>query len=371
MRVGIVCPYSFDVHGGVQNHVRDLAEALLGLGHDVAVLAPGERTGRLPAYVTTTGRSLAMPYNGSVARVAFGPLVAGRVRRWLAEGRFDVLHIHEPATPSVSVLALWAATCPVVATFHTAQERSRALETSAATFLRSGLGKIGGHIAVSEEARATMGRYLAVDPVVIPNGVDTGRFALPRGRTDGPVLAFVGRLDEPRKGFQLLLDALPAVVDRHPGVRLVVVGHGGRRRMLRGLPAEVAARVELRGRLPDEEKATVLAEADVVVAPNTHGESFGIVLVEAMAAGAAVVASDLPAFLGVLEGGRLGALFAAGDATELAGTVNDLLDDPARRRRIARRASQAVAGYDWASVAPRVADVYAAVVAEELRTAAG
>ncbi len=216
MRVGLVCPYSFDVHGGVQNHVRELAEALIGLGHQVAVLGPGERTGDLPSYVTTTGRALAMPYNGSVARVSFGPLVAGRVRRWLADGDFDVLHIHEPATPSVSVLALWAATCPVVATFHTSQERSRALETSAATFLRSGLGKIGAHIAVSEQARATMGRYLAVDPVVIPNGVYTRRFGLPRRRTPGPVQAFVRRLDEPRKGFQLLLEAMPAVVARHP-----------------------------------------------------------------------------------------------------------------------------------------------------------
>src|SRR4051812_37154708 len=319
MRVGLVCPYSVDVHGGVQTHVLGLAGALGRSGHEVAVLAPGDQSADLPAYVTTTGRALPMPYNGSVARVSFGPLVAGRVRRWLADGLFDVVHIHEPATPSVSVLALWAARVPVVATFHTAQSRSWALETSAATFLRAGLAKIDAHIAVSDEARRTMARYLDVEPALIPNGVRVGDFTATRpSARAGSRLAFVGRMDEPRKGLQLLLEAFPEILRRHPGARLAVVGDGWARSLTRRLPPAVAGRIDFFGPLDDRGKARVLADADVLVAPNTHGESFGVVLLEAMAAGAAVAASDLPAFRSVLDGGRHGALFQVGDVSDLA-----------------------------------------------------
>jgi phosphatidylinositol alpha-mannosyltransferase len=120
MKVGIVCPYSFDVPGGVQIHVRDLAEYLLARGHGVSVLAPADDDTPIPAYVESAGRAVPVPYNGSVARVSFGPVTAARVHRWLDEGSFDVLHLHEPVTPSLSVLALWHATGPIVATFHTA-----------------------------------------------------------------------------------------------------------------------------------------------------------------------------------------------------------------------------------------------------------
>ncbi len=370
MRVGLVCPYSFDVHGGVQSHVRDLAAALQGLGHDAAVLAPGEQSADLPGYVTTTGRTVAMPYNGSVARVSFGPLVAGRVRRWLVDGRFDLVHIHEPATPSVSVLALWAARSPLVATFHTASRRTRTLETSAATFLRAGLAKLDAHVAVSEEAALTMGRYLDAEPVLIPNGVDTGRFPAPRRRPGPPTVVFVGRVDEPRKGFDVLLRSWPAVVAHHPRARLLVVGAGARPASLRSLPPGVTRTVELLGPLDDAAKAGILAEADVLVAPNIHGESFGIVLVEAMAAGAAVVASDLPAFRRVLEDGSCGVLFPTGDAHALALATARLLADPTRSARLAERGRRAAAAYDWSAVAPRVVQVYVDVVRDR-RDAAG
>lgn len=366
MRVGLVCPYSFDVHGGVQRHVRDLAESLIDHGHDVAVLAPGEQTEGLPAYVTTVGRAVPVPYNGSVARVSFGPLVAARVRRWLDEGRFDVLHIHEPATPSVSVLALWGARSPVVATYHTAQERPRALETSAATFLRGGLDKIDAHIAVSAAAAETLTRYQDVVPAVIPNGVRTDLFRDQRRRasgrrTTGPTLVFVGRADEPRKGFKVLLRAMPLILQRHPDARLVVVGAAEpRSRGERDLLAAVAHRVDLLGSVDEPTKARVLAGCDLLVAPHTGGESFGIVLVEAMAAGLPVVASDLPAFTDLLAGGG-GRLFPARDHEALADTVAGLLDDRSLRDGLGRRATQAARGYDWTEVTPRVLDVYASV----------
>lgn len=366
MKVGLVCPYSFDVHGGVQSHVRDLAESLLEHGHDVSVLAPGEQTTGLPAYVTTVGRAVPVPYNGSVARVSFGPLVAARVRRWLDDGAFDVLHIHEPATPSVSVLALWGARAPVVATYHTAQDRPRALETSAATFLRGGLDKIDAHIAVSAAAAETLTRYQDVAPAVIPNGVRTDRFRDERRRAGGrsttePTLVFVGRADEPRKGFKVLLRAMPLILTRHPGARLLVIGAAEpRSRGERDLLAAVAHRVDLLGAVDDATKARVLATSDLLVAPNTGGESFGIVLVEAMAAGLPVVASDLPAFTDLLGDGG-GRLFPARDHEALAAAVDELLADPALRTGLGLHGAHAARSYDWTEVTPRVVAVYASV----------
>ena len=155
MRIGIVCPYSFDVPGGVQFHVRDLAEHLIDHGHDVSVLAPADDDTPVPPYVVPAGRAVPVPYNGSVARVNFGPVSASRVRRWLADGAFDVLHIHEPVTPSLSLLALWAAEGPIVGTFHTSTLRSRAMQ-AAYPLLRPSLEKISARIAVSEDARRTM-----------------------------------------------------------------------------------------------------------------------------------------------------------------------------------------------------------------------
>src|SRR5262245_55613396 len=148
VRIGVVCPYSLGTPGGVQNHVRDLAEELLDRGHDVSVLAPVE-DGEAPPYVVSAGRAVGVPYNGSVARVTFGPRTAARVRTWLHDGNFDVVHVHEPTTPSASLLTLWAGDGPFVATFHTWQVRSRAM-SAAAGLLRPALEKIDARIAVSE-----------------------------------------------------------------------------------------------------------------------------------------------------------------------------------------------------------------------------
>ena len=362
LRVGLVCPYSLDVPGGVQNHVLGLASTLSGRGHDVAVLAPGERgastSTRLPAYVTTTGRALAVRHNGSVARVAFGPLAAARVRRWLEAGRFDLVHVHEPATPSLSALALWAATPPVVATFHTSQDRGWAIGTSAATVLRPGLRKIAAHVAVSEAAGRTLTRYLPVEPVLVPNGIDRRAYVPASAPTGVPTLLFVGRLDEPRKGLRVLLQALPAIAEHHPGVRLDVVGPGTPPAVPRGC----AGRVRFLGAVDDTAKVALLAGADVLVAPNTGGESFGIVLAEAMAAGTAVAASDLASFRDVLRQGRCGLLFRTGDPQALAAAVDRLLSDPELRREVARRALAASAAYDWSRVAARVEQVYGGVL---------
>jgi len=209
MRVGLVCPYSWDVPGGVQEHIRDLAEALIDLGHEVSVISPADEEHALPGYVVPAGRAVAVPYNGSVARLSFGPLSASRVRRWVKEGNFDLLHVHEPAAPSLSLLACWVASdIPIVATAHGANVRSRVLHV-AEPMLRSALEKISGWIAVSEAARSTLVRHLGGDAVLIPNGVTISRYEkaepLPGWPGDQGAIGFLGRMDEPRKGLSLLL----------------------------------------------------------------------------------------------------------------------------------------------------------------------
>ncbi|MDT3398994.1 glycosyltransferase family 4 protein [Streptomyces sp. B1866] len=375
MRIGIVCPYAWDVPGGVQFHIRDLAEHLIRRGHEVSVLAPADEGTPLPPYAVSAGRAVPVPYNGSVARLNFGFLSAARVRRWLHDGRFDVIHIHEPTSPSLGLLACWAAQGPIVATFHTSNPRSRAM-IAAYAILQHALEKISARIAVSEYARRTLVEHLGGDAVVIPNGVDVDFFARaePRPRWQGGTIGFIGRIDEPRKGLPVLMRALPAILAERPGTRLLVAGRGDEEEAVAGLPAPVRARVEFLGMVGDEDKARLLRSVDLYVAPNTGGESFGIILVEAMSAGAPVLASDLDAFAQVLDGGAAGELFAREDADALAAAAVRLLGDPDRRAELRERGSRHVRRFDWSAVGADILAVYetvtdgAASVAADERT---
>ncbi|GAA4686004.1 glycosyltransferase family 4 protein [Phytohabitans rumicis] len=365
MRIGIVCPYSFDVPGGVQNHVMDLAEALMALGHEVSVLAPADEDAPLPPYVVPAGRSVPFPYNGSVARISFGPVSTARVRRWLSRGEFDVLHVHEPFSLSLSMLAVLSARGPVVATFHTAMTRSRAM-AAAQGLLQLVLERITARIAVSALARKVQVEHMAGGAVEIPNGVAVAKFAdavpLPGWPADGGALGFLGRFTEPRKGFAHLRTAYVALARQRPGLRLLVAGPGERDELLDGVPSDLHDRVEYLGKVSEADKARMLRSVDLYVAPNTGGESFGMILTEAMAAGTPIVASDLDAFRRVLDGGRAGQLFPVGDTDALAGCVADLLDDPARRAALAAHAQQVVRDFDWPVVAGRVLEVYATAI---------
>ncbi|MGK5529280.1 glycosyltransferase family 4 protein [Streptomyces sp. URMC 129] len=364
MRIGIVCPYSWDVPGGVQFHVRDLAEHLIRGGHTVSVLAPADDDTPLPPYVVSAGRAVPVPYNGSVARLNFGFLSAARVRRWVHDGDFQVLHIHEPAAPSLALLTCWAARGPIVATFHTSNPRSRAM-IAAYPILQPALEKISARIAVSEYARRTLVEHLGGDAVVIPNGVDVEFFAgaEPKAEWQGGTIGFIGRIDEPRKGLPVLMRALPRILAARPGTRLLVAGRGDEKEAVAGLPREMRDRVEFLGMVSDEDKARLLRSVDLYVAPNTGGESFGIILVEAMSAGAPVLASDLDAFAQVLDGGEAGELFPNEDADALAAAAVRLLGDPARLARLRARGSSHVRRFDWSTVGADILAVYETVTA--------
>ncbi len=361
MKIGIACGYSWDVPGGVQYHCRDLAKELIARGHEVSVITPAEQKPE-EDFVYPAGAAIPIRYNGSVARLSFGPKVNREVRKWLADGDFDVLHVHEPFTPSVSMLALMSATCPVVSTFHTAMDRSRML-TMASPFIIPILDKIQARIAVSEEARRTAVQHLGGDAWIIPNGVFVRDMQIdekdPRfiGSDEAPTLAFLGRIDEPRKGLPVVAKAFPAIREAHPGVRLLVAGRGDSD-VARAMFGEHAEAVEFLGGVSDEDKALLLGSADAYLAPNTGGESFGIILVEAMSAGAFVVASDIPAFRAVLSDGEFGVHFRNDDPADLARVVNEALADPERRAQIAEAGAKAAWRFDWGTVASHILSVY-------------
>jgi phosphatidyl-myo-inositol alpha-mannosyltransferase len=366
VKIGMVCPYTWDVPGGVQEHVQDLSEALIGLGHEVSVISPADDDTPLPSYVVPAGRAIPVPYNGSVARLAFGFVSAARVRRWVKEGGFDVLHVHEPAAPSLSLLACWVADGPIVATVHTANPRSRAMH-AAYLALQTALEKISGWIAVSEAARTTLVEHMGGDAVLIPNGVTVRRYEkatpLPGWPGTGGALGFLGRMDEPRKGLNVLLRAFELLARERPALRLFVAGPGDLDDVRSRVAEPFRDRLILLGRVSQEDKARFYHSVDVFCAPNTGGESFGVVLIEAMAAGAPIVASDLEAFRLVLRDGRAGELFGVGDSAALAAAAGRLLDDPALRERLSAAATDAVRAYDWPVVARDVVKVYEAVVA--------
>ncbi|MFM2364583.1 MAG: hypothetical protein RLY79_252 [Actinomycetota bacterium] len=359
LRIGLVCPYGWDTPGGVQSHVRDLAEYLISKGHYVSVLAPVINEENVPDYVTSAGKPIAIPYNGAVARVLFGPIAFARVRQWIANGNFDLLHLHEPAIPSISLLACWAAEGPMVGTFHAAAKRQKAI-FAIGPILEPVIEKLTARIAVSEAARETLTEHLETDAVVIPNGIYADRYR------DGEVLAkwsgntigFIGRFEEPRKGLSILLDALPIIARFAPDVRVLVAGPGDHKEVAENIDPQLRHRFEFLGRISEKEKADFLSSVAIYVAPNTGGESFGIILAEALAGGATVLASDIPAFDSLLGHGQYGALFQSENAQDLARVAIDLLRDDEKRRDLSRKGKDYAQRFDWDVVAEDIYSIY-------------
>lgn len=364
MRIGIVCPYAWDIPGGVSAHVHDLANALIRKGHYVSVIAPAESDEDLPFFVESTGKPRAVRYNGSVARLSFGPLVARRVSKWIEQGQFDVLHVHEPLAPSVSVLACWAAKGPIVATWHSSMDKSRVI-LSLAKIAQTVMEKVSARIAVSPAAKQTMIDHLGGDAVIIPNGVDVSSFARATPKMgwggDQKSLVFFGRVDEPRKGLAVLLGALPKIREQFPDLKLLIAGPGDCADLIDDLTEEDRAVITQLGLIDEIEKPNVYASGTIYIAPNTGGESFGIVLLEAMASGTPVLASDLAAFQRVLKDGECGKLFVNEDSDSLAQAVIDLLRDETEQQRLRNAGLARVVEFDWDTVADDVIEVYKSV----------
>ena len=339
MRIAIVSPYDWTVPGGVNNHVRSLADELRRRGCDVDVLAPAARALSEAGFVGLGG-SVPVPYNGSVARIAFGPRALARVRRAVGRGRYDLLHVHEPLSPSVGLLAARAARVPVVATFHANLDRSLALSL-ARPVLRRTFDRLDARIAVSPSARDTWQRWFGGSMQVIPNGVGAEFFSkpepLPGYRAGDPTVLFVGRL-EPRKGLVYLVRAFLRLKPSFPRLRLLVVGRGDpkqQEKVMAMVPPRLRTDVLFAGSVPQDDLPSYFASADVFCAPSLGGESFGIVLAEAMAVGVPVVCSDIAGYRDLVRDDHEGLLVPPRDPEALAGAIGALLDNPARRAALA------------------------------------
>ena len=367
-KIGMVCPYGWDSPGGVQTHIRELTKHLQDEGHQVSVFAPVSDENRVNEdWLVNAGKPISIPVNGSVARVLFGPIASSRVKQWITQGDFDLLHLHEPAIPSLSLLACSAATGPMVGTFHVSSPKQKAIY-AIGPILEPIVEKLTARIAVSESARQTLKDHFDTDAVVIPNGIESSQYssAQPTIHWRNPnTLGFIGRFEEPRKGLQVLLDALPIIARFIPDVRLLVAGPGDGDELVKDLDVGLRNRIVFLGFLTEQEKASFLKSITVYVAPNTGGESFGIILTEALSAGTPVVASNIPAFQAVLENGDAGLLFKNEDSPDLAKVLIGLLRDEQLQQSLSSKGKLSSQKYDWQVVAEQILSVYEMAMADK------
>jgi len=361
IRIGMVCPYGWDTPGGVQTHIRDLADHLIEEGHYVSVLTPvSDDSIQSANYVVNAGKPISIPVNGSVAKILFGPVASSRAKQWIASEDFDLLHLHEPAIPSLSLLACSAAEGPLVGTFHVSTQKKKAIY-AIGPILEPIVEKLTARIAVSELARSTLKDHFDTDAVVIPNGIDGQRYAnakISENYSGGHTVGFIGRFEESRKGLQVLIDSLAIVSRFIPDVTYLVAGPGESEDFLKRLNPQLRSRIKFLGLLTNEEKMSFLKTIQIYVAPNTGSESFGIILTEALSAGTAIVASDIPAFKAVLENGAAGDLFINGDSADLAKVLVALLRDDERRKKLAENGKLSAQKYDWQVVAEQIEHIY-------------
>jgi phosphatidylinositol alpha-mannosyltransferase len=359
VKILLVCPYDWEAPGGVQVHIRQLAAELRTRGHRTTILAPGSRPSE-DAGVRIVGRPVRVPYRGTVAPISFSPGAWRRIRSAMRSFDPDLIHAHEPLTPSTSMLAVLAAEAPVVATFHASLDRSRLMEL-AGPALRQVSGRIDAAVAVSDAAASFVRRVVRVPLEIVPNGVDVRAFSKPgrpvEGLPAGPKILWVNRLD-PQKGFEIMLRAFERLASEVGEVHLLVAGDGRDRVLLRSLPGDLRSRILRLGTVPHEALPRYHAAADVFVSPATGQESFGIVLVEAMAAGVPVVASDIAGYREVVRDGVDGLLVPPNDPNTLAAAIRRVLSEPELAAALKAAGRSRAQAFSWQAVAPRIEAVY-------------
>lgn len=358
MRVMVVCPYAWDRVGGVQSHVGALGRTLRDRGHDIQILAPSSLTltHQLSSSndVKLVGRAVGVPANGSIAPLAFGPLAAAGVRVAIRDFEPDVLHLHEPLIPSLSFLALTNSKVPSVGTFHAAADKSVAYRMGKPLVKRAG-SRLSIKTAVSEAARDLIAPFLPGDYTLTPNGVERSRFldAEPLDLPEGKKVLFLGRLEK-RKGLEVLVRAMSRLKDLE--ATLLIAGAGPDERACRKLVKDLEVETIFLGRLPDDDLPRAYRSCDVYCAPGLGGESFGIVLIEAMASGVPIVCSDLPGYRSVAAG--VASLVAPGDVAALSDELRDVLTDENRSLSMHKKGVQMSSMFDWPRLATGVEEVY-------------
>lgn len=366
MKIALVCPYDFAHPGGVRDHVAHLDQQFRRAGHDVRILAPssdpdvadGASTGRL----YSLGRVTPIPANGSVARITLSLRLSKRIKQILRQERFDVVHVHEPLMPALPISVVRFCSSLTVGTFH-AFSRSHAGYFYGRPLLRRYFLRLDGRIAVSEPAFRFVSQYFPGEYAIIPNGIEVARYQSEatrvRGLEDGMLnILFFGRLEK-RKGLKFLLRAFPIIKGRFRNARLIVAGDGPLRVPFeRWVERHQIPDVVFAGHVAEEDKAAYFRSADVYCAPSTGQESFGIVLLEAMAAGCAIVASDIDGYRSIVAGGVDGLLVEPRNEQALTEAVSALLSDRDMREQLGRAARAKAWRYDWRQVAGDVLAYY-------------
>ncbi|HET6318857.1 MAG TPA: glycosyltransferase family 4 protein [Chloroflexota bacterium] len=369
MKLALVSPYDFAYPGGVTEHVAHLAEQFRARDHEVHIIAPSsddetEPTSTGDALVHRIGRVVSIPANGSVARITLSLRSYLQAKRLLAEEQFDLIHLHEPMLPALPITVLRHSNTTNVGTFH-AYRNTPLAYFYGKPIVRPFFRKLHGHIAVSTAARDFVGEYFPADYRVIPNGIDFARFntryppleQLADGR---PTVLFVGRLEK-RKGLRFLLRAWPKVLERHPDARLMVVGRGRALERYRRFAAGQGwspVDVVFAGFVSSDDLPRYYQACDVFCAPNTGQESFGIVLLEAMAAGAPIVASNIPGYRDVVEHGEQGLLVEPQDPQAIAAAICQVLDSADLHESMGLAGQAKARLYDWPRIAAKVLDYY-------------
>ncbi|MFB3852635.1 MAG: glycosyltransferase family 4 protein [Vicinamibacterales bacterium] len=360
MRILQACPYSWDSHGGVQAHVRNLADHLERRGHEVMILAPG-RPRPVNGPLRIVGRPFHVRFNGSRTSVCVSTRSLLRIRRIVQAFKPDVVHAHEPLCPGVSMAATMLARVPVVGTYHAHYDPSicSALYTAEAWLMSRVWRRVDLGLAVSKAAAECIESRIETTVRVIPNGIDTSRFSKvpPNGKPASRRVLFVGRLDK-RKGFPVVVQAFAALAERFPDLLLVVVGDGPDRAFVERLRPDLRARVVMRGKCRDADLVADYASAAVFIAPALGSESFGVVLLEAMSAGLPVVASDIAGYREVARDGTEAILVPPGDVRALSEAVGRILVDPDLAHSLGERGRSRARQFSWETVAASIEGVY-------------
>lgn len=371
MKIGLVCPYDYAVPGGVQDHVRHLGTRFQQLGHDVRIIAPSSSDGiQTAGNLYTVGTVASVPANGSIARISVSIRLAKRVKHILQTEHFDIVHIHEPLVPMLPITVLRLSDTLTIGTFHAYSDSNYGYRWGQ-PLLKRYIKRLAGCIAVSEAAQQFVEHYFPGHYTVIPNGIDTREFLgdiapLPQF-TDGKLnILFFGRIEK-RKGLRYLLRAYPLVKSAFPNARLIIAGEGAERPAYqRWVERQGFSDIIFTGRVPTEERARYFASADIFCAPNIGGESFGLVLLEAMASGKPVIASAIPGYQSVIHDGVDGVLVPPKQSEALASAICRLLGDSDRQRRLGTAGRRKALQYDWDFIADRVLAYYRLVAQTKL-----
>jgi phosphatidylinositol alpha-mannosyltransferase len=365
MKIALVSPYDLSVPGGVNSHIHHLSDHFTALGHDVRLIAPASDLTNIRPNAIVVGRPASIPAGGSIARMSMSPRLANPVKRVLEEEQFDVVHVHEPLVSFMTIQFLRFSTAINVATFHAARESGARLYTYTRRLLRSAFRRLDGKIAVSQAASSLIQPHFPGYYNIIPNGVSVDFFAAPVPHIaeldDGMFnILSVGRLEK-RKGQRYLLRAFARVKALRPQTRLILVGGYGERTLHtyeRWVRDNGLRDVVFAGYVSDADLPRYHQTANVFCAPNTGNESQGIVLLEAMAAGCPVIASNIDGFAGVITHGVDGVLVRPKDSDAIADAILDAIDNPERLREISAQGSERAQFFNWDRVAQRVLSYY-------------